>query len=123
MEKTVERTIDNVWYGKMDLDEMLDRYTASDKFEFIPAIGRKVYIVKPSSRTITEETVYALGRDFFLIDRRFAERGCTEFRYDEYYKRWFLTLEEAKKYMQQYLKDDEELNGEGWDGIWMVKPF
>ena len=122
MEKTAERTIDNVWYGKMDLDEMLDRYVASDRFEFIPAVGRKVYIVKMGSKMITEETVYALGRESFLIDRRFTGRDLTEFRYDEYSNRWFLSLEEAMRFMEQYLTDDEIIE-EGGNGVWWVKPL
>ena len=123
MERTVERTIDNVWDGKMDLDEMLDRYMASDKFEFIPAVGRKVYVVSVDDKTIAEETVYALGRESFIVDRYYlsVNKLFSEFRYDDYYKRWFLTLEEAKKHLEPYLTDDEII--EKGRNLWWVKPF
>lgn len=123
----MERTIEFEQVGgnmMVEYEELLDRTEYDNSDTVIPAVGRKVYVMSIDSKCIYEEEVYALGRESFLVKGfRDYKKHFGEFRYDEYFERWFLDVEDAKKRLERYLNDDEKLDDEGVDGVWWVCPF
>lgn len=124
----MERTIDYASVdGGLDMtaqyDEMLNRTYYPYENEVIPAVGRKVYIVSVDAKEIYEEEVYALGQESFLVKGfRTYKEHFGELRYNEYFERWFLDGEDAKKHLAKYLTDDEEIDEE-IGGVWWTKPL
>lgn len=75
-----------------------------------PCFGAEVYVVNVSGKEIYRFEVYAKGKEFFIP--KGAEGLKTEYReirFDEYGKRWFFELEEAKAKLCEYLTDEEEI--------------
>lgn len=100
-------------------DELLGRIYYDNDDTVIPAVGRKVYVVSFDAKQISEEEVYALGANSFLLKgfRNYKET-FGELLYIEYFCRWFLDFEEAKAYLERYLTDEETLEEEGVSGLW-----
>ena len=102
-------------------DELLGRWVQDGDMEVIPSVGRKVYIVSIDSKQISEEEVYALGKDSFLLKgyRNYKE-NYGELLYSQYYSKWFLDFNEAAAHLSKYLRNDEKLEEEGFEGVWNV---
>ena len=90
----------------------------SMEVEVIPSINATVYLVNVDDKEIYQVKVYAKGLDFFIPkDTEKWKREWREIRFDEYGKRWFFRLDEAKEYVEAYLNEDEVLE-EGGDSWW-----
>jgi hypothetical protein len=86
--------------------------------EVIPCINETVYLVNVDDKEIYKVKVYAKGLEFFIP--KGTEKWKPEWReirFDEYGKRWFFKLDEAKEYVEAYLNEDEVLE-EGGDDWW-----
>jgi hypothetical protein len=86
--------------------------------EVIPCINETVYLVNVDDKEIYKVKVYAKGLEFFIPkDTETWKPEWREIRFDEYGKRWFFKLEEAKEHVEAYLNEDEVLE-EGGDDWW-----
>lgn len=105
-------------------DEMLNRTFYDYEDTVIPSVGRKVYVVSVDAKQIFAEEVYAIGQESFIVKGyRALKENFGEFRYDDYFVRWFLDWEDAKKHLEKYLQDGEEIDEEEYEGVWDVKPL
>ena len=104
--------------GGVDLWE--DAHGFDLELEVIPKAGEIVYLVNIDAKEIYKVEVYAIGRDFFIpknVDSWKPE--WREVRFDDYGKRWFFELENAKGCLEGYLAEDEEI-AEGGDDWWIA---
>jgi hypothetical protein len=89
--------------------------------EVIPKVGEKVYLVNVDAKEVYHEEVYAIGKDFFLLRNAHLWKPCwREIRFNEYGERWFFEFEDAKAFVERYLKDNEMLE-EGGDDWWVTR--
>jgi hypothetical protein len=100
-------------------DELLNRFEYDEENTVIPAVGRKIYVISVEAKQISEEEVYALGKDSFLLKgfREYKE-NFGEMLYSQYYSRWFFDFNEAAAHLNKYLTDEETLEEEGFNGVW-----
>jgi hypothetical protein len=90
------------------------------ELEVIPKAGEIVYLVNIDAKEIYKVEVYAIGKDFFIPKNvETWKPEWKEVRFDEYGKRWFLGLENAKRCLEGYLTDDETIE-EGGDDWWIA---
>lgn len=123
MEKITFKKVGNAMI--MDCDDLLGRTGCEKGIAVIPAVGRKVYVVSISSKSIYEHEVFAIGRDSFVIKGYMDIYSSIlhDIPYEEYFKSWWLEFDDAEAYLERYLTDDEmveELRGER---KWIVKPL
>ena len=82
-----------------------------------PSAGETVYLVDVSRKEIAKEKVYAVGVETFLVKE--VNQGkpyYTEYRLEDHGKVWFFMVELAKRHLERYLTDDEEIaeDKDGW---------